>query len=70
MIKLLSKEIKEFLTKYNLTQEKFSLECDTTQSTINAILQGKRKTVKHQTIEKIKQGMIQIKEILKQGYKL
>lgn len=69
MSKPISQEIKDFLQEYSLTQEQLAFECDLTQGAINRAVNGKG-TQKPETIAKIKNGMKQIKELVKQGYKV
>lgn len=65
----LSQEIKNFLKEYSLTQEQFAFECDLPQGRINAVMH-ERVNPKPETVAKIKNGMKQIKELVKQGYKM
>lgn len=69
MSKPLSQEIKDFLQEYRLTQEQFAFECDLPQCRINAVMHEKVNP-KPETVAKIKNGMKQIKELIKQGYKV
>lgn len=69
MPKPLSQEIKDFLKKYSLTQEQLAFECDLPQGRINAVIHEKVNP-KPETVAKIKNGMKQIKELVKQGYKV